>query len=74
MYIETEKKNIGGLKYCEGCPYFKLEVMDNNLYSDGELHGVVVTCEHVDICFRIDLKSREGMTNDTKKNERRIRI
>lgn len=56
MYIE--KKNICGLKYCEGCPYFKLKV-NSHLYADGELCGVIVTCEHYDICDRIDLRARK---------------
>lgn len=72
MYIE--KKNIGGLKYCEGCPYFKLKT-DNCLYADSELrginifkNGIIVKCEHHDICYRIDLKvCEEKLKNDIKK-------
>lgn len=65
MYIE--KKNIGGLKYCEGCPYFKLKI-DNRLFADGELYGLIVTCEHYNICSRINLRvCKEKLMNDIKK-------
>lgn len=56
MYIK--KKDIGNRKYCEGCPYFKLKV-DNRLFADSELCGIIVTCEHYDICYRINLKVRK---------------
>lgn len=52
MYIK--KKDIDNLKYCEGCPYFKLKI--ESIYADDDLDGVVVTCEHHDICYRINLK------------------
>lgn len=66
MYIE--KKYIGGLKYCEDCPYFKLKT-DSCLYADSdELRGIIVKCEHHDICYRIDLKvCEEKLKNDIKK-------
>lgn len=53
MYIK--KKDIGNRKYCEGCPYFKLKI--ESIYSDDfldDLDGIVVTCEHHNICYRIN--------------------
>ena len=65
MYIE--KKNIGGLKYCEGCPYFKLKI-ENRLFEDSELCRILVTCAHYDICSRINIRvCKEKLMNDVKK-------